>query len=118
MHKEKAFEIPDWQTFFDWYQDIRREGYEYRGQKIEGFVIEDRDGYMVKVKLAYYNFWKQMRTVAKEVSRKGYIDNTAMLATPVANEFYGWLRTQYDTGELKRLPKDICSLRKKFLESR
>ncbi len=118
MHKEKAFEIPDWQTFFDWYQDIRREGYEYRGQKIEGFVIEDRDGYMVKVKLAYYNFWKQMRAVAKEVSRKGYIDNTAMLATPVANEFYGWLRTQYDTGELKRLPKDICSLRKKFLESR
>lgn len=118
MHKEKACEIQDWQTFFDWYQDIRREDYEYRGRKIEGFVIEDSSGYMVKVKLAYYHFWKQMRTVAKEVSRKGYIDNTAMLATPVANAFYGWLREQYDTGELKKLPKDICGLRKKFLESR
>lgn len=117
-HKEKACELPDWQTFFDWYHEIRREDYEYRGQKIEGFVIEDSNGYMVKVKLYYYQFWKQMRAVAKEVSKKGFIANTAMLTTPVANEFYGWLREKYDTGELKKLPKDICGLRKRFLDSR
>lgn len=81
-------------------------------------MIEDSDGYMVKVKLAYYHFWKQMRAVAKEVSKKGFIPNTGMLTTPVANEFYGWLRERYDTGELKKLPKDICSLRRKFLESK
>ncbi len=118
LHKEKACELPDWQTFFDWYHEIRREDYEYRGQKIEGFVIEDSGGYMVKVKLHYYQFWKQMRAVAKEVSKKGFIANTAMLTTPVANEFYGWLREKYDTGELKKLPKDICSLRKRFLDSK
>lgn len=118
MHKEKPCELPDWQTFFDWYHEIRREDYEYRGQKIEGFVIEDSSGYMVKVKLYYYNFWKQMRAVVKEVSKKGFIANTAMLTTPVANEFYGWLREKYDTGELKRLPKDICGLRRKFFDDK
>ena len=27
---------------------------------------------------------------------------------------YGWLREKYDMGELKKMPKDICSLRGLF----
>ncbi len=115
--KEKACEIPDWQTFFDWYRDIRREEYRYQGRRTEGFVAEDSKGYMVKVKLPYYQFWKQMRGVAREVAKKGSITNTAMLTTPEANLFYSWLREKYAAGELKKMPKDICSLRRSFLES-
>ena len=81
-------------------------------------MVEDSGGYMVKVKLPYYNFWKQMRSVAREVAKKGSIGNTAMLATPTANAFYGWLREKYGTGELKGMPKDICSLRRQFQGSR
>ncbi len=119
-HEEKAREIQNWQEFFDWRYEVMEEGYAYpgrrAGEQIEGFVIEDSGGYMTKLKLPYYNFWKRMRTVAREVAKKGSVSNTAALATAEANEFYGWLRGKYDSGELKGMPKDICSLRRMFLD--
>lgn len=117
-HKEKAYEFENWQNFFDWYYKVQEEGYEYQGRTIEGFVIEDSSGYMTKVKTAYYRFWKQMRGVAHEVMKRGSISNTASLTTPAANEFYGWLRHKYDTGDLKKLSGDICSLRRLFYTER
>ncbi len=116
-HKERACEIGCWQDFFDWYQEVTQEDYEYEGRRIEGFVIEDKDGYMTKLKLAYYNFWKFMRGVAREVIQKGYIRKTGALTTPEANEFYGWLKTLRDREDGGTFPKDICSLRRMFYES-
>lgn len=118
-HKEKAFVIESWQEFFDWYYTVTNEDYLYRGRQIEGFVIEDTNGYMVKLKLAYYNFWKFMRGIAHECIRKGYIDSrkTAALTTPLANHFYAWAKTLHDREDRATLPMDICSLRKMFLET-
>ena len=115
-HKEKAFEIPSWQEFFDWYYKVTAEDYEYNGRKIEGFVIEDSEGYMTKLKLSYYNFWKFMRSVARESIRKGYIAKTSALTTPTANAFYGWVRKLHDAEDVDSVPKDICTLRRMFYE--
>lgn len=114
--KEKAYELADWNAFYHWRHEILEEGYLYQNREIEGFVIEDNAGYMTKQKLSYYNFWKNMRGVLHEVKKKGCIRNTSILTTPVANEFYGWLRRLYDTGELNRLPADICTVRKLFYQ--
>ena len=114
--KEKAFEIATWQEFFDWYYEILEEDYEYNGRKIEGFVIEDSVGYMTKLKLTYYNFWKFMRSVAHEAIRKGYIQRTSALTTPTANEFYAWVRKLHDVEDKDSIPKDICTLRRLFYE--
>jgi len=65
-----------------------QDDYEYNGRVIEGFVIEDSAGYMTKLKLAYYNFWKFMRTISYEAIRNGYIKKTSALTTPLANEYY------------------------------
>ena len=112
--KEKAFEIATWQEFFDWYYDILEEDYEYNGRKIEGFVIEDSVGYMTKLKLAYYNFWKFMRSIAHEAIRNGYIKKTSALTTPTANEFYAWAKKLHDVEDKESIPKDICTLRSLF----
>ena len=32
---------------------------QYKGNDIEGFVIEDSVGYMTKLKLFYYKYWKK-----------------------------------------------------------
>lgn len=117
LHKEKAFEIANWQDFFDWYYEVTADGYEYKGFNIEGFVIEDANGYMVKLKLAYYNFWKFMRSISHEAIRKGYISKTSSLTTPLANSYYGWVRTLHDYPNKEEIPTDICSLRKLFYES-
>lgn len=115
--KEMAYEIATWQEFYDWYYDVLEEDYEYgdRGV-IEGFVVEDANGYMIKVKLAYYNFWKFMRRVAQESIKNGYINNTSALSTPLANEFYAWVRKLHDAEDKNSIPQNICALRKMFYE--
>jgi predicted kinase len=116
--KEKAFEIANWQDFYDWYYDILEEDYEYNGRKIEGFVIEDSVGYMTKLKLAYYNFWKFMRAISHEAIRNGYIKKTSALTTPIANEYYAWVRKLHDVDDIDSIPKDICTLRRLFFKDK
>ena len=116
--KEKAFEIANWQDFYDWYYDILEEDYEYNGRKIEGFVIEDSVGYMTKLKLTYYNFWKFMRAILHEAIRNGYIKKTSALTTPLANEYYAWVRKLHDTEDLDSVPRDICTLRRLFFKDK
>ncbi len=118
IHKEKAFEIASWQEFFDWYYDILEEDYEYNGRKIEGFVIEDSVGYMTKLKLTYYNFWKFMRSISHEAIRNGYIRKTSALTTPTANEYYAWVRKLHDVEDKDSIPKDICTLRSLFYKDK
>ena len=117
-HKEKAFEIATWQEFYDWHYDILEEDYEYNGRKIEGFVIEDSVGYMTKLKLTYYNFWKFMRSISHEAIRNGYIRKTSALTTPTANEFYAWVRKLHDVEDKDSIPKDICTLRRLFYKDK
>lgn len=117
-HKEKAYEISNWQDFYDWYCNVLEPDYEYHGREIEGFVIEDSKGFMTKLKLSYYNFWKFMRSVAQEAIKYGYIKKTSALITPLANEFYAWVRTLQELENRDELPRDICTLRKMFYESK
>ena len=116
--KEKACEIANWQDFYEWYFDVTKDDYSYDGEDIEGFVIEDSSGYMVKLKLAYYNFWKFMRSISHEAIKNGYIKKTAALTTPLANEYYSWVRQLHDTPDIDSLPKDICTLRKLFYKDK
>lgn len=116
--KEKAFDIANWQDFYDWYYDVLEEDYEYNGRKIEGFVIEDSVGYMTKLKLTYYNFWKFMRSISHEAIRNGYIKKTSALTTPTANEYYAWVRKLHDVEDVDSVPKDICTLRKLFYKDK
>ena len=121
-HKTLAFTFTNWQEFYDWYiPTIEEKEYEFEGRLIEGFVLEDSMGFMTKMKLSYYNFWKFMRGISHEVIRKGYITDTAKLTEPTANYFNGWIKKwsesipdkeeRYDT-----IPTDIITLRDKFYE--
>lgn len=116
--KKQAYELSTWQEFYDWYFEVLEEDYEYRGDKIEGFVIEDANGYMVKLKLTYYNFWKFMRGIAHETLKKGYTNRTSLLTTPVAKEFYAWCKKQFENGKADELPRDIVTLRKMFYKEK
>ncbi len=116
--KEKAFELASWSEFVDWYNEVTTEGYEYNGRIIEGFVIEDVEGKMVKLKLQYYNFWKFMRGIAHEVLRSGYFRRTGSLTTPEANMFYSFCQKLYnDAGTREQrdlIPRNIIYLRNEF----
>lgn len=121
--KEKAFIFNNWEDFYGWYLEVTDEDYKYNGRNIEGFVIEDVAGFMVKLKLVYYNFWKMMRGITHSVLKRGMIKNTASLYNAEANYFYGWLREHRDEyihkdENEKIIPDDISiiELRKRFKE--
>lgn len=117
--KELAYVINDWADFFDWYNEILQPDYEYNGRKIEGFVIEDSCGFMTKLKLTYYNFWKFMRGVAHATLRVGHFRDTGALTTATANDFYAFCKKLYENAETKEkreeIPRDIVTLRRMFL---
>lgn len=116
--KKKAFVIDTWQDFCDWHEMVTKEDYQYEGEYIEGFLIEDKNGYMVKLKLAYYQYWKFLRNISTETIKVGYLRSTAVLPTAEANEFYHWLKEMRNTKGKENLPWDICTLRKMFYESK
>lgn len=97
-YKEKAYTINSYSEFIVWYNEITDCDFQYNGNNIEGFVIEDSNYFMTKVKGYYYNFWKFMRKIKDEVFRKtkigykGYIEHTSALTTAEANLFYGFIK--------------------------
>lgn len=94
--KELAFTLKNWKEFLTFHTAVEEPGYQYKGNWIEGFVIEDSDGFMVKEKTYYYDSWKKLRGVATSYLKRGYFTKTSLLVDPVQNRFYGWLRENYD----------------------
>lgn len=89
--KEHCFTLDDWIAFYRWY----RQQTEDFSIEEEGYVIEDAEGFMTKLKLPYYNFWKQMRGVAEKVGKKqdDAIKRGAFV-TPLHNYFFAWMKTK------------------------
>lgn len=114
--KEKACEFTNWHEFYEWYKQVTAEDYLYHNRNIEGFVIEDAEGTIVKLKLAYYLFWKQMRNIATSVEKYGIYLYADRLQKALANEFYGWIRNLYQTQDPETIPKNIIELRKMFFK--
>lgn len=115
--KTKACTINSYSEFFDWYNEVTAEGYEFDGRIIEGFVIEDAAGFMVKVKLHYYNFWKCMRNVGRQTLRRGKLNKTGFLTNQLSNNFYAFCQKLYnetDPEQRELIPRDIVYLRNRF----
>lgn len=85
---------------------------------IEGFVFEDANGFMFKLKVAYYNDWKMLRSVANKIFRSGNINFTGALQSIESNYFYGWCRDKFASldkqGRWAYSKRDIISLRNEF----
>ena len=120
--KEKCYTLNSWGEFLAWYNEITDTTYLYNNQFIEGFVIVDSDGFMTKQKGTYYQFWKFMRSIADETlkvskngNRQGYYRKTSALTTPLANEFYGFLRNLCENNYVGKT--DIITLRNLFYET-
>jgi tRNA splicing ligase len=82
-------------------------------QNREGFVLEDSAGYMFKLKLPWYVFWKQMRGIKDRVL-KGKEIGLETFKTQLAYKFYSFLSILKKNND-SRINLDIISLRKIFL---
>lgn len=110
--KTRAVQLQNWHEFRDWYNDVLAEDYQFNGRIIEGFVVEDSVGFMVKIKLDYYKLWKHMRGVAQSVFRSGYYRRMGSLLTPLQNQFYGFCQ---EIAKQEDHPTNIIELRDIFM---
>ena len=103
--KEKTFAFTNWEEFESWYKEASVDS----SIQLEGYVIEDQSGFMTKIKLPYYRFWKWMRSEVEKVE-KGMQPGEEAMNHPLGREFLAWVMNS--TFKLEEY--SIVSLRKAF----
>ena len=125
--KELAYIIHNAEELYHWYNLVTGFDYTYDGQHIEGFVLEDLDCHMVKVKTAYYLYWKSFRPVIHKIFKGEWgTGNTAELVQKNVeryhldpnlydnvDNFINWLIDKWWHGEPE---PSIVEARYKYLE--
>jgi len=114
--KQQAYVFQKWADFETWYNVVIAEDWKYNGEYIEGFVLEDSSGYMTKVKLDYYSFWKQMRTYMASLIKGTNINYSGIYAARM-NDVFGYMREKHTAGELANYTS-IIALRRDFNRSK
>lgn len=103
--KELATTLNTREEFEMWYKGILHHTYKYKDNYIEGFVLEDENQFMTKVKTSYYSTWKHMRNIKDKLYRENSIDHKALNSKTIP--FYQYLLS---------LPKE--ELKKSIIEIR
>lgn len=87
--------LKDADALHSWLQDVQKHDYTYRGTHIEGFVLQDSHAYMLKVKLPWYSFWRQMRTQLERI-KAGKKPQMPALTTDhaTAEQFIAFMETK------------------------
>ena len=115
--KELAYTLSDWDEFMTWYTEImaQKEDYLYNGKPIEGFVIEDQNHFMVKMKLDYYKKWKMFRGLAARIDSIDF-----EFLNKEERDFLLFVQKLYEEGRISKddLSSNICNLRKLYLEEK
>lgn len=122
-HKYLADIIMDYKELSRYIENASSPNFKYQTDRIddeciEGFVFEDTNGFMFKLKTHYYNEWKMLRSAAVKIFRSGNINFTGALQSVESNYFYGWCREKFVTLTKQERwdysKRDIISLRDEF----
>lgn len=120
--KELAYIVNTPQEFLALNNEISVPDYKYNGEFIEGFVVEDSDGFMFKYKLYYYSIWKKLRGITYKYLKNptGTSSYTSALTTPMENYYLAFLKEKYPNGasDKERITINIISLRDEFLKTK
>lgn len=119
--KELTHIFNDIDSLFSFVSEVK-DNYDYtlNGENVEGFVLEDANGFMFKLKSKWYSTWKHLRKILREVSSKGYSDHTSSLLTPLENRVYKFIVDKFSVAKNKEMRKallgetSIIDIRKEF----
>lgn len=110
--REQAYVIKDMEQLRSFTYKTSRQDYRYKGEEIEGYVLEDASGSMLKVKTGYYNFWKKNRSLLRRVLSGKELDLSGIDETQ--KDFAMFCKEFFEKGEL--VPgMDIISVRDMYL---
>ncbi|MBX9838974.1 MAG: metallophosphoesterase [Silvanigrellaceae bacterium] len=122
--KRRFAKIENFKSFTGFYNAVSKESALTTKRQLEGYVVQDAEMNMVKIKLPFYNFWKCMRGFIEQMKNAEIKDKNFDIANIVNNHF---LINEADKPAaikfleyIKTIPadqreKDIISLRDEFL---
>jgi len=109
-HKKQVCVFRDFKSFNGWLANQLSDN----EKRIEGYVIEDANGFHFKIKMPYYNFWKEMRSIKDKIitmREKGVeVKVSQRNPTDLGNKVISFLLTQ----DKEFLKNDIITIRKEF----
>ncbi len=112
--KRNVYDISNEADFERIYSQVSSDDYTLEGEYVEGFVLEDSTGFMVKSKTAYYKKWKYLRNAMEEaVGKNEYSIKSKDAET---NHFMEYLRSKYENKAVDIECLHITEERKGFLE--
>lgn len=119
--KELIYTINTPQEFLSLNNKISEMDYKCDGEFIEGFVVEDSNGFMFKYKLYYYNIWKKLRGITWKYLKNptGTGQYTSSLTTPMENYYLAFLKEKYPNGlsDEEKTNINIVDLREEFIQT-
>lgn len=111
--KQKAFLIADGSELQGLFLRVNDYDFKFLDRRVEGFVVEDSNGFMAKMKCAYYFDWKQLRTLVGRVIKGSQLD-TRKIQGELQNYFYGWCKDLRNGSMSGKLPESIIGCREQF----
>ena len=114
--KELVATINSWDGFVEFYEKAKGES------KIEGYVFEDDNGFMLKLKTDWYKYWKRIRSVIQAIN-KGKAPSEIRQKYRITSEdnalmdfLYDYVLEAQEHGFEDAL-KDIPNVRRVFIET-
>lgn len=107
--KQQAYVLDDITGLQNLFSMINDYNYTYEGTRVEGFVVEDSNGIMVKMKCEYYWQWRSLRHLLDSILRNKQID-MKKVSGELANYFYAWAKNNATN-------RSIISGRRKFFNA-
>lgn len=90
--KERASVFNNFDELAELIHQTQKLCYTYKGKYIEGFVLEDSNGFQFKLKTAYYLLWKRARSIANSIRKYG----NAKGIPEELKEFSEFFKNNYD----------------------
>lgn len=115
--KECVGYIANWDDFIKFIEEANNE------KNIEGYVIEDRTGFMLKIKNDWYKYWKKIRSVVLAINKGKMTPEAMRQRYGLSNSdqsllvfLYDYVREANEYGFGADELKDIPMIRRVFLE--
>lgn len=113
--KKLVYTVNDWNSFKNLYEKVTLPNYKLDNEYIEGFVLEDSNSFMIKVKSAYYGKWKYLRAKMENALKNNNFNSKAK--DELEYSFMQYLKLKYENKEFDFKKVNIISERKEFENS-
>ena len=110
--KELVYTANSFETFKTIYEKVTSKNYKLNDEYIEGFVIEDSDGFMAKIKTSYYNQWKYLRTKMEDAIKNNNYKSKSK--DELECNFLKYLQTKYEDKDINIKSINLIDERKEF----